>query len=136
MKVTTGAVHDAMNALVNIGSRQGVRIPQMASFKLKQLHDKLMKQAQEIDKIHRELIIKYGEERFLDPPANTKPSGQFAIVDPEKMKAYEEEWGKFREEEMDVNASPISIVLFGNGDHGLDMKELVLLGPFVDEPKE
>lgn len=136
MKVTTGAVHDAMNALVNIGTRQGVRIPQMASFKLKQLHDKLLKRGQEIDTIHREMILKYGEERFLDSPANTKPSGQFAIVDPEKMKAYEEEWGKFREEEVEVDVKPISIMLFGNGDHGLDMKELVLLGPFVEEPKE
>lgn len=136
MKVTMGQIHNAMNALVNIGTRPGVRIPQMASFKLKQLHDKLEPRAREIDKIKRELVVKYGEERFLDPPANTKSSGQFGIMDPAKQKAYEKEWEEFEKEEVDVEVRPISVALLGNSDHGLELKEFVLLGPFIEEPKE
>lgn len=136
MKVTTGQVHDAMNGLVNIGLRDGIRIPQMASFKLKQLYDKIKKQAEEIEKVNRELVLKYGQEQFLDPPANTKPSGQFGVSDPVKKEAYEKEWREFQQEEIEVDAKPLSIGLFGTGDYGLTMKELVLLGPFIEEPKE
>ena len=136
MKVTTGQIHNAMNALVTIGVRPGVRIPQMASFRLKKLYDKIEAQSKEIEKIQRELVIKHGREKFLDEPANTKPSGQFAVPDGPNRIAYDAEWEEFQKEEVDVDVKPISIELFGNGDHGIDLKELVMLGPFIEEPKE
>lgn len=135
MKMTKGKINDSMDALVTIGNRPHTHIPTIAKARLARMHDALRPIFELIAESQQDLVVKYGEEQFLDAE-KTKSSGQWAITDPEKMKAYKAEWKTICEESVDVNVNPAPLAMFGDDPNGLEMKDIVLLGPLVAHPTE
>lgn len=135
MKLTAGQIADAMNAIMAIGNRPHTAIPMTAKYRLGRMHDTLLPLFCTIMDEQKNLVIKYGEEQFLDKE-KTKSSGEWGIQDPEKMKLYQKEWTEYRATEFEVHITPIPFEMLGNEKNGLEVKEFVLLGPLVTEPKE
>ena len=131
MILTAEQIVNAMNALVDIGTRQVCLIPGMAKFALAKQHDHLLPTYNDLMKKRQELLQMYGEELFSDPE-KTKPTGQWGIKDEAKKAEYEKAWGDIAKVEFNLPLlMPISASMLGNDPRGLEIRDFVLLGPLV-----
>lgn len=135
MDLTLEQIMNAMDALVNIGQRR-VNISTLAHWRLARLHDALKPHFEVAQQLQFSLVQKYGEEVFSDPE-KTKSTGNWGIQpNSENHKKYEEEWAEAKKQTIVVPVKPIPLGMFGDALQGLEMKEIVLLGELIEDPKE
>ena len=136
MTLTNEQIFNAVNALIQLAQREHMAISQMAKYRLKKQYDTLKKSYEELVKIQQELTVKHGQEVFMDPPQNTQSSGQFSIH-PSKQKDFDAEWQPLLQETQEFpGLLPLTAKLVGDNPNGIELRQLILLGPLAEDPKE
>lgn len=135
MELTAGRIHDAVNAIVNIGQRPSVAIPQLAKKKLQMIHRELLPSFELVKAKMNALIQQYGEEQFADAE-KTKSLGTWTVK-PEHKDVFNKEWDAVRAEVINVPlVKPLQFEMLGNELRGIEITELDMLGELVTDPRE
>lgn len=131
MNVTVGQVYDAVTAL-NAIMQQPRMIPQTGKYRLARLHDALEPEYKRIYAEHLRLVQEHGHEVFEDTESRVSRGWQVPQGTP-AHETYMNQWGAFRDQQIVVNASPVTLFSLGDDPRGVDTSEFKLLGPFVTE---
>lgn len=131
MKVTTGQLYDAFNALGQIMSRPRL-LPQTGKYRIARLHDALEPEYKRIYAEHLKLVQTYGHEVFEDEEKKISKGWQVPMGTP-AHETYTAEWDAFRAQEIEVNAQALTLFSLGDDPRGVEAGEFKMLGPFVTE---
>lgn len=131
MKVTVGQLYDAFGALNQVMQRPRL-IPQTGKYRLARLHDALEPEYKRVYAEHLKLVQTYGHEVFEDE-AKTQSKGWQVPMGTPAHETYTAEWEKFRAQEIEVNAQPITLFSLGDDPRGLEAGEFKMLGSFITE---
>jgi hypothetical protein len=130
MKLTTGRIHDAIKAIVDISNRQAA-IPMLAKYRFKVLHDRLDPVFQTIEVERVKLVQQFGEEKFSDVE-KTKSLGWGLFPSDPKFQEYLTAWNAMREQEFTVPVTPIPLAMLGNDPKGgIEISEFKMLGELI-----
>ena len=78
------------------------------------------------------IVQKLGQEVFTDE-AMTKSGGWSVDPGTPPFDQYVKEWNAVREQEIDVDAKPITLTMLGNDPRGIEAGECKMLEPFIDD---
>ena len=130
MKLTTGRIHDAVKAIVDISNRQAA-MPMLAKYRFKLLHDRLESTFNRIEEQRIVLVQQFGEEKFADAE-KTKSLGWGLFPSDPKFSDYLSAWNIMREKEYDLAVTPIPVTMLGNDQKGgIEISEFKMLGELV-----
>lgn len=137
LKVKALEALEAANLLFGIisqGRDKEKTIPAKASYRLSRLAHALRAEAQIIEEKRVALIHKHGAEKMKTvgegEEAKEVPTGDW-FVPPEKMADYLNEWNPVANEVIEVQAEPLPITVFGEGESFFTIDEQIQLDKFL-----
>jgi len=134
MKMTGRELYDRTVTLAGIINRPR-NLPQTAKYRIARLHAALEPEYKLLEAERVKLVEELGEQTFTDE-AKTQPMG-WTIPDSmppsPKMVEYKMRWNTILNEEIEVNAQPITLTTLGDALGAIEADEFIRLGELITE---
>jgi hypothetical protein len=133
MKLTNGQVHSAVQAINSIGENERA-IPPMVRFKLSKMYEILTPLFMPIEAQRMALIQTYGAKKV-----HPQTGQEMWALGPEdaNFPKYLEEWKAVSETDAgEVNIKPVTLHMFGTDTRGIQLQEIIWLGPLLIHTEE